>query len=187
MPSSTPNYALPYPLTTDANNPPSDFAALATAVDTTIKAQGTRPMFLAVLTANFTMGNNAFSNVPWGAGTEIIDELSWHDTVTNNTRVKPTLPGRYFCSFIPTFAANATSERRSYIAKNGTSSHNFARGQAQGANSMTLAVSGLVVMNGTTDYVEAAAFQLSGGSLDLLGAGDAPFSTSFEMIYLGNL
>lgn len=185
MPSSTTNYALPYPLSSDNNNVPSDMAALATAVDTTVKAQVARPVFFAVLAANQSLTvSGAGQTVLWP--TETIDDLNWHSTSSNTSRVTPTLPGRYLCNFSVMFAASATGERRAYVLKNGSSNHIFNRGQNQGANSMSLNVTGLVICNGSTDYIETQAFQSSGGALDMLGAGDATFSTSLEVVYLGN-
>lgn len=187
MPSSTTNYALPYSVATDAVNPPSDFAALATAVDTTIKAQVSRPACILVLAANFTVTTTAtITSIPF-PGAEVLDDLNWHNPASNPSRIVPTLPGRYLVNLNAMFAANATGDRRCYVEKNGAQGHIFARSQNQGANSMSLSATGLVICNGTTDFIEGAAFQASGAALDMLGAGDATFSTSIEVIYLGNL
>lgn len=187
MPSSTTNYALPYPVATDAVNPPADFQALANAVDTTIKAQVSRPMCVLVLATNQVGITNAAIVALLFPGAEVIDDLNWHSTTTNTSRVTPSLPGRYLVNISVTFAANATGDRRVYALKNGVSNHTWSRVYPGAANAVTVAATGVLVCNGTTDYIEAGALQTSGAALDVAGAGDATFSSSLEVIYLGNL
>lgn len=189
MPSSTTNYALPYPVATDAVNPPADFAALATAVDTTIKAQVSRPVCILALAANQTalLTNSIVPILFPTAPTEVLDDLNWHSVSTNTSRITPTLVGRYLININVTFAANATSDRRVYALKNGATNHIWQRLFPGTANSITVSTTGVLAMNGTTDYIELGAFQNSGAGLDVLGAGDATFSTSIEVVYLGNL
>lgn len=186
MPSSTTNYALPYPLSSDNNNVPADMAALATATDTTIKAQVSRPMTVLALAANQAITNNAINNVVW-SGAEILDDLNWHSTVTNPSRITPTLAGRYLVNFCTVFAANATGARRCYVLKNGATNHLFTVQIANSANGISGNATGIVICNGTTDYIEAAVFQASGVTMDIQGSGDTTFSTSIEVIYMGNL
>lgn len=184
---TTTNYALPYPEPTGAVQPDVDLKALAQQTDTQMKSAISTPACKLVLPANFSLATTATAfSVPFPAGSVILDDLTWHSVTVNNTRITPNRAGRYLVIGNPAFAANATGDRRAYITKNGATSSVWARAIANGANSITVPVTGVHDMNGTTDYLELQGFQSSGGALDLLGAGDTTFSTSLTVAFLGS-
>lgn len=179
----TTGLGLPYPASTDQPRGWEQIQALADGVNALLY----RPVCVLALSSAFSLASSGSIISVSFPGTEIIDDLAWHDTSTNPSRVTPNKPGRYLVNWNATFAANATGARRLYILKNGSSNRLFTVTPVVTANQTSLAVSGLVVCNGTTDYIEAAALQSSGGALDLQGAGDATFSTSLEVSYWGPL
>lgn len=107
--------------------------------------------------------------VQWNA--EIIDPLGWHDDVTQNTRITPTLPGYYDAIMIGAWAGNATGERYLAAAKNGTRiRHLPTNGQSAGILVWEI-TERYIYMNGTTDYLEMHTHQTSGGALDFRTEG----------------
>lgn len=106
--------------------------------------------------------------------TEDDDDLGFHDPVTNNTRVTPTIPGwyrfngTYFSATLTTPVLFAV-----YFRKNNTGSHppgKRALYQA-GVVSPGVSCSALIEMNGTTDYVELVALQDSAGATNTASTG----------------
>jgi hypothetical protein len=109
--------------------------------------------------------------------TEILDPDAFHSTVTNASRVTPTIPGTYLILGYGTFVANTTGARSARIFLNGT---------VLPASQTTLSASpagvqwgapcwAITPMNGTTDYVELNISQTSGGALSTyIGVDVAP-------------
>jgi hypothetical protein len=94
--------------------------------------------------------------------TEIIDPLNWHSAVTNTERITPTVAGVYRVTLQGQPTGNVTGNRQLNCAKNGTP---FVRNTLPGASNTELSVSGIAVMNGSSDYFVFSALQDSGSSL----------------------
>lgn len=83
------------------------------------------------------------------------------------TRWTPPVSGFYLVTVQVSFAINATGNRLGEIHKNGsvTASYQMSIPTTASGNNPTVSVSGIVQLNGTTDYVEGWAYQNSGGAL----------------------
>lgn len=128
------------------------------------------PAFRAVSAVNQNINNGAWTKVT--LGTETFD--------TNNNfasdRFTPTVPGYYQINMLaqvntPSYPAGVR------LYKNGSGLTYNVGGYQSGALNGTVSHADLVYMNGTTDYLEMYAIQISGGSTDLL-AGQCVFSAS---------
>lgn len=83
------------------------------------------------------------------------------------TRYTAQVPGYYQVLGAVSWAVNATGNRLAEIHLNGVAISQGAVPTTSTVNNATAAVgSGLILMNGTTDYVELFGFQNSGGSLN---------------------
>jgi hypothetical protein len=110
----------------------------------------------------------------YGAGSENFDDLNWHSTTVNTSRVTPTIAGRYKVTVRGAFAFNfAIAASNVYVAKNGTiydripniKHYNLATGGTNPLTSNTASTAGemttYVDMNGSTDYLESGILQTS--------------------------
>lgn len=146
-----------------------------------------RPFVRLVQQAAQSIPSNASTALTFGAGSEIYDSHNMHDTVTNNTRITPTVPGWYRLT-VTYWSAGATTMTAMYaaVAKNGVQVDPINRPR-QDPVTTTTAPSAQVVTtidaNGTTDYFEAMANQVDSGAaarLTTTGVGTRPV---FECIY----
>lgn len=130
-------------------------------------AGGTYAGVYATKTASFpSLANNTDTILAFD-GTDVHDTDTFHDTVTNNSRI--TIPaavngkkGRFWAHV--SFAANATQYRRVCLLKNGVAIFCVAQNAVvAGATQLypTFPTQALV----TSDYYEINAFQNSGGAL----------------------
>lgn len=116
-------------------------------------------------TVGQSIANGTF--VPLTFTTEDYDSANGHSTSSNTSRYTATVAGRYELSGCVTWAANATGQRAAQWFKNGTVINasqvgypaSAATERQYPARTMT------VFLNGTTDYVELAGYQDSGGAL----------------------
>lgn len=94
----------------------------------------------------------------FGAGSEDVDTGGWHDEVTNNTRITPTVAGYYlFTGMLWVPAAADYLSLQVNIRKNGATALASASRHGPNATSSSRSiqvVTDLVLMNGSTDYVE---------------------------------
>ena len=109
---------------------------------------------------------------PWataiGFTSEDFDVPSWHSNSTNNSRITPDVAGVYLATACVEFDANATGDRAVRIGVNGVGvAHMRAQTTipAPTVNAL-LSTTAVVLLNGTTDYIEIGAWQSSGGSLN---------------------
>jgi len=96
----------------------------------------------------------------------VFDSHSWYTTA--NRRFTPKIPGRYFVSYYATFNLS-TSASQSFaginsVYKNGVEELWATGPAAIGSGQVTVSVSGLVYLNGTTDYVQPYSYISSPGS-----------------------
>lgn len=118
--------------------------------------------------------------------TEDEDSYNFHDPVTNNTRITPSIAGWY--TFRGTyFSATLTTPvlLACYMRKNGATIPPGNRSLYQAAVvSPSVNCSALISMNGTTDYVEFVALQDSAGAVNT--AISAYIASTFECIFERN-
>ena len=115
---------------------------------------------------------------------ENYDTNSFHDNVTNNTRM--TVPagkaGKYLITAQTVFTNNDTGQRIVYVYVNSTLT-SFTGPAIGGSASIDLGLTTSYVANlAVNDIVEVRAYQNSGGSLAILGNSNR---ASFQVSYLG--
>jgi len=131
------------------------------------------PAFEAYLSSTQSLGDNSSTKVQFD--TEVFDEGGYYDNSTNY-RYTPLVAGKYFVyakARLQTGANSTLAQSEVQIRKNGSSlietrniqSNNYTRAD-------TPIVSGVVDMNGTTDYLEvyALADQTSGTNDGIIGS-----------------
>ena len=150
-----------------------------------IQRQVNRPVCRLVLPSNRSLVTGTPTNLNFDSGSEIMDDLNWHDMSTNPSRVTPNIPGRFLVIASGSFATSGTGERRLSINKNGTTFGAYDAQPGRAGGQTYCHVSDVVEANGTTDYFEVNVFQNSGGALNMLGALDAAFSTRFIVLFQG--
>ena len=116
--------------------------------------------------------------------TEDYDTNTFHDNVTNNTRITiPSGQGGYYLVYgqIGWLSLNGTGRREYKLLKNGSLFTEGGTGPTSGAyvgNNFTLVMS-LVA----TDYIELGGFQTTGGNFDIASTGNN--GTNFGVVKLG--
>ena len=128
----------------------------------TMMVSGNMPACRVYNSNTFTVANSTFTKVPFN--TKDFDTANAFDT-TNN-RFTPQVAGYYQITARASTGGNATGQMTSSLYKN--TSTEYVRG-IQVANSVVSSicpcVSGLVYLNGSTDYVEYFVFQSTGSTL----------------------
>jgi hypothetical protein len=122
------------------------------------------PAFSAYMSASQSLGNATFTKLQMN--TEVFDTNSNYDTSTY--RFTPTVAGYYQCSGGYSLSASSVTCLVD-IYKNGARTLEAAI--PNNAGGITVAVSGLIYLNGSTDYIEAYAYQASGGSVNTGNTG----------------
>jgi len=134
--------------------------------------------------AVYNSANQSIANItttPLGFDTEIYDTNSFHDTVTNNSRI--TIGAgvtEVELGFTVEFAANATGIRHAFLTKNGFTIDPLCMQKANAASATGTIISATsgpyTVTSG--DYFEVQVYQTSGGALNVTGGTG---STNFWM------
>ena len=133
--------------------------------------------------ADKTISNSTVTVVDFAA--ESFDTDSFHDNVTNNSRI--TIPtgkgGKYLVQTCSAYQSSGTGTRQSYIYKNGSNILYFEGATGIGNRSDNNSV----VLNLVAgDYLQFYTNQNSGGNLTLFGNGTfGTDTTSFGVTYLG--
>jgi len=134
----------------------------------------------------YNSGNIAIStSAAWTALTfdsERFDTDGIHSTSTNTDRLTCVTPGVYLITGHAQFAANATGARALGIDLNGGSPIAYQRGDNVGASFTTLVSIATIYQLSAGNYVRLLAWQASGGSLDVVAAGN--HSPEFAMVRL---
>lgn len=124
------------------------------------------PMATLRRAAAQTIATNTYTVIAYD--TEVLDTAGYHSTVTNPSRYTPLRAGKYQVSGVAAFATNSTGLRAASFYKNGT----ILDGSETKLGAMATLPTALplptihVDMNGTTDYLEMAVFQNTGGNLN---------------------
>ena len=132
---------------------------------------GTGPAFSVTMGASQSIANNTFTKLNFN--TEVFDTNSNYDTATY--RFTPNIAGYYQISV--TFAIDNSGTnfvQTAAIFKNGVSSTRMWGAGSTGQYAGSTAT-GVVYLNGSTDYVEAYGFQNTGGSRTVLGGENSSF------------
>jgi hypothetical protein len=138
------------------------------------------PLFLGTQSTAQSLGNSTW--VAMGLDTSQSDTYSGHSNTVNNSRYVPQQPGWYLAAGVVAFALNATGARAARLQMNG-SAIKGAAGMTQssgGANDCAIvSPTRPIFCNGTTDYIEVAGWQGSGGALN--SATDPDLSSSLAV------
>jgi hypothetical protein len=117
---------------------------------------------------------------------ENYDTDTYHSNATNNTRFTVPSAGYYLCKAAAEFAPNATGQRYLWISRGGTTAERFGEmiqpSNSAGGSTVMIAVDVIYVTAGS--YVEAYAFQNSGGALNIYVSDT--YATSFTIARLGS-
>lgn len=140
------------------------------------------PLLFAYQIVTQTLLSTTWSAITMTA--EVIDTISGHSLTTNTSRYTPTVAGTYEVYGQVAFAISSAGDRGAQFRKNGATTDGLQYGAARAISGGGLAgiavTSGVVSLNGTTDYIELYGTQDSGGALDTFYA--AGFTTSFMQI-----
>jgi len=112
-----------------------------------------------VYTASQSFPNNSLDIINYDL--EVYDPLGWHDTSTNNSRITPNLAGYYLATIEQTNWASVNGRSLYLIFKNTV---NWSRLDVTSTACEGGTVSGVLYLNGTTDYVESKFYQNSGSA-----------------------
>lgn len=149
-----------------------------TTGNTSFKSPGARVYHdaaQAIVTATGTV--LAFNSERW-------DTDAIHDLVTNNSRLTCKTAGKYAVLANVAFGTNATGHREVYIRKNGVTIVAYATVPAVAtAGSNTLLPVSCAEDLAVDDYLEVVVWQNSGGSINIVAAGN--YSPEFSMIKVG--
>ncbi len=167
--ATTANRAYPYPTSTDDVRPHEDIEALADAVDADVDALDKTVAGRLVQQSAQGLADNTLNMIQFGTSSEVLDSHNAHSESTNNTRVTPPVAGWYDIRGCVVFAGLTSTAvfSETYLRKNGTTAIEGAgreNGSGAGTGTHSRQCQALVYFNGTTDYVELAARQDSGGA-----------------------
>lgn len=129
-------------------------------------SNATAPAFSAYGTAYQTVANTTYTKIAYN--TLDFDTNSNYNTSTY--RFTPTVAGYYQVNAAISSGTSASGQVQIVIYKNGSAWMwgNFSPNASQGPS---VAVSGLVQCNGSTDFIEIFGWQNSGGNLNLGSGG----------------
>jgi|SRR6188508_307647 len=155
----------------------SDFTALE---DLTIR----RPRCRVVQSTIQSIPDNTATAITFT--TEDDDPLGFHDTVTNTTRITPTIAGWYRCTgtyFSATLAASTPGLHAVFFRKNGATSIPPGKRSLNQSIVVSPGVSCTtqIQFNGTTDYIELMALQDSTGAVNT--AVSAYIACAIDCVY----
>ena len=128
------------------------------------------PAFRATMSATQTLSNNTVTKVNFN--TEDFDIGSCYNTATY--RFTPNVAGKYFVGAQVRWQTDTDIDiADTYIYKNGSS---LFQGNFTNLRYNNWFIGSVVTMNGTTDYIEIFAVQISGVSVDLRDDGNQFFA-----------
>jgi hypothetical protein len=124
------------------------------------------PIFVGYQTAVQSVPNATFTAL--SLDSNVVDTYAGHSNTVNNSRYTPPAAGWYLVIASYGQAGNGTGNRFAQVFKNGLlvvlgQTGGPAAGVANGGGNVAVA---LVQCNGVSDYVEAYAYQSSGGALN---------------------
>jgi len=134
---------------------------------------------------NSTQNITTTTFTPVQFNNENFDTSSYHDNVTNNTRMTVTSAGYYLCHGGVEYSANITGQRYLWFSRNATTTERYGEQllPSSAAVPFTMAISAVVYMS-AAGYIEMYAYQNSGSTLTLY-VGDS-LATMFTITRLGS-
>lgn len=146
-----------------------------------------KPLVRLVANAAQSLNDNTSTAITFAA--EDIDTHGFHSTVTNTSRVTPTVAGYYRVRGTVVFGSRTDySDVNVWIRKNGVT--NMAPASRCGYSGITTTAvetgiaEVIVDMNGTTDYVEVVANQNNLANVAVSTNQSSQFSSALEVEYL---
>lgn len=145
---------------------------------------------LVRITANATQSIANNSQTALQFASEDIDTHGFHDNVTNNSRITPSVAGYY--RFKATYFTGGRVDYTTIdvcIAKNGTSfapaeRKSFSTAATQVSNALSVQAEAILSANGSTDYFEALAFQQNAAAVAQLTNQSQRFTCIFEAEFI---
>jgi hypothetical protein len=125
----------------------------------TVMVSGNMPAFSAYSSGGTSVATATVTKLAFN--TKIFDTANCYDTT--NYRFTPNVAGYYMFNAVTRFGSMTASQCYARIYKNG-SSFNQGSGSGVASGYVWPTANWLVYMNGTTDYVEAYAYQTSGST-----------------------
>jgi hypothetical protein len=169
--ATTPNYALRYPVLTDAPNGPQAFQNLATDVDTQLLATNSAarlPVCIMTCGAATSIPSSVFTTIAFS--TEQIDTANGHDNATNNSRytAQSGWAGYYSCSANVVLGAQTPggSTRAAVFAKNGTNLSYTEVYYDIMAFQSSLIIPPVIIQLAVGDYMEMLVYQNGTGAVN---------------------
>jgi hypothetical protein len=154
----------------------------------TLGVYGNQPAFLAYVSSNQSVTHNTSTKIQFA--TEVYDTASCYDNSTNY-RFTPNVAGYYFTSLTIRYgfsgAAGKQLDNVLYVYRNGSaylmSEHSFVMGTG---NVSSLHVTGLIYMNGSTDYIEGyfLPYDYTASSTQIIYSGTGPYSSYFSSVLI---
>jgi hypothetical protein len=141
---------------------------------------GTTPSCRVYHSTNQSIPTATFT--PLAFDSERFDTDNIHDNATNNTRLTCKTAGKYLIIANVRWGLNANNQRDLRLRLNGTTYIADALLKVSAAEPILLNVSTIYDL-AVNDYVEAVAYQDSGGALDIIST--ANYSPEFMMVKVG--
>ena len=139
---------------------------------TSVKATENTPMFEISKSANQSLATTLWTDVTFDI--EGADPLGHWDT--SNSRYTPNVAGWYHINFNPSFQGNGGSLRYGAIMKN---TSYFIYGEVYGTTAVRFTVSGLVYLNGSTDYIKFQMYTQATSSVAIRGGSNETQASGF--------
>jgi len=135
-----------------------------------------RPIASLRQTSAQSIANSTTTDITWNI--EDIDRDNGHSTSSNTERYTAQTAGWYWCVGSIFWAGNATGNRVTNLAKNGTAFNvgKVRNSSTLNSNDFSQTSSALIYMNGTTDYITLQGAQSSGGALSTIVAAGSQSS-----------
>lgn len=149
------------------------------------RASSGRPAWKLVQQVAQSIPSNTDTAITFGTGSTLIDTDNFHDEVTNNTRVTPTVAGIYVVQGIIAVASDTdVTNLATGFGKNGSLFAPRARHVGPtvhvGNNQTAPFVSTLVEVDGVTDYIQLFGLQLQAAAAALLTTVGSSYASVFE-------
>jgi hypothetical protein len=189
---TTADWDLPYPESTDPPEVWSDIQFLADVLDAVLTSISTKPICKLVATATQSLASSTDTTITFtAAGSEVYDDNNWHNFTTNTGRITPNVAGKFQATghlFMDLAGVGITYTILGLaFFKNNTIVNPRHRGGAPTATNVSGSVGHAtkVDMNGSTDFLEMAGYQLASTSASKSTIAGGSFTSSFELEYLG--
>jgi len=139
---------------------------------TSVQATENVPMFEVSKSSNQSLSTTVWTKVTFNI--EGADPLNHFDTT--NSRYQPNVAGWYQITFNPSFQGNGGSLRYASIMKN-TDYKVYA--EVSGTTAVRVTVSGLIYLNGSSDYIEFKMYTQATSSVAIRGGANETQASGF--------